>query len=65
MAEQWRPIPEAPKYEVSSEGRVRNRKTGRILSLSKVGNTPVVSLMDAGTRITRSVPMLQTKAFAD
>lgn len=29
--EQWITISEFPKYEVSSHGRVRNRKTGRVL----------------------------------
>lgn len=28
---EWKTIPEYPMYEVSSEGEIRNRKTGRIL----------------------------------
>lgn len=31
---EWRPISLNEKYEISSEGRVRNRKTGRILKPS-------------------------------
>ena len=29
--EQWKPVPQKPRYEVSSRGRLRNTKTGRIL----------------------------------
>lgn len=28
---EWKTIPEYPMYEASSEGEIRNRKTGRIL----------------------------------
>ncbi|MCC6789760.1 MAG: HNH endonuclease [Hyphomonadaceae bacterium] len=33
--EEWRTIEGWPRYEVSSEGRVRNAKTGRILKLNR------------------------------
>lgn len=31
MSEQWREIPGFPKYEASTQGRIRNAKTGKIL----------------------------------
>jgi hypothetical protein len=34
VTEQWRSIPDWPLYEASSLGRIRNRKTGNVLSMS-------------------------------
>ena len=39
MQEEWKIIEEAPGYEVSTEGRVRNRKSGRILKPQAFGAT--------------------------
>lgn len=63
--EEWRTIAEAYRYEISSEGRVRNKKTGRVLKPQKIGRTTTVQLVDAGYKITRSVQLLATRAFAD
>ena len=63
MEEIWKQIPEAVKYELSNFGQVRNVKTGRILKLHHIGRTPIVTLMDAGFRITRSVPKLVDQLF--
>lgn len=32
--EEWKPVREFPEYSVSSEGRIRNDRTGRILALT-------------------------------
>lgn len=62
--EQWTTILEAPRYEVSDRGRVRNKKTLRILKpIDNGSGTPKVSLRDAGYTITRSIPALQKRAF--
>lgn len=63
MDEIWRTITEAPNYEISSEGRVRNKKTGRVLKLHSIGKVPIVTLMDGGFRLTRSVPKLVEQTF--
>ncbi len=64
MMEQWATIPEAPKYEVSDRGRIRNKTTLRILRTRDNGRgTSQVSLRDAGATITRSVPALQKQSF--
>lgn len=63
MDEQWERIAEAVKYAVSSEGRVKNLKTGRILKINMIGKTPTVTLMDGGWRLTRSVSKLMKEAF--
>lgn len=62
--EQWRRIEEAVWYDVSNQGRVRNRRTNRILRPSKNRQgVEKVNLRDAGLTITRSVESLRKKAF--
>lgn len=39
MEELWRTIEEAPNYEVSNQGRIRNKKTQRILNPGAYGAT--------------------------
>lgn len=39
MQELWKTIEEAPGYEISSEGRVKNKKSGRILKPQAFGAT--------------------------
>lgn len=65
MEEFWRTIEEAPNYEISDMGNVRNKKTGRVLKPSKnnVSLRPQVTLMDAGYRITRQIHTLLEEAF--
>lgn len=59
MDEEWETIAEARSYEISNLGRVRNKKTGRILrpSINRAGQQQVV-LMDAGIRVGRTVDKL-------
>ena len=54
------------KYEISSIGRVRNRKTGRILkySLNKFGK-PQVNMSINGKFKTRTIESLFCKEFFD
>lgn len=62
--EQWKTVAEAPKYEVSDRGNVRNKSTHRILKPQHNGKGVMqVSLRDAGSTITRSVTALRKKAF--
>lgn len=49
MAEHWEEHADYPGYEVSSEGRIRNSKTGRILKMSDNGtNCMIVNLQRYG-----------------
>lgn len=62
--ERWKRIEEAVSYEISNMGRVRNRRTHRILSTSKTNSgIEKVNLRDGGFTITRSVDSLRKKAF--
>lgn len=62
--EEWEPIEFFPEYSVSSYGRVRSDKSGRILSLNKNQYGLVqVGLMRDGVQWHRSVPLLVAKAF--
>lgn len=42
-SEKWLPVPDAPNYEISSTGKVRNRKTGKVLKpyTSKKGDNVI------------------------
>lgn len=62
--EQWRTIYRAPHYEISSLGRIRNDKTGRILKYSYNGQSPRVILRIDGASISFSVEQLVAEAFA-
>lgn len=65
IRELWRTVRDAPGYEVCTDGRVRNKKTGRILkpSVNNGSGKPQVTMMDAGFRITRQVHTLVRDAF--
>lgn len=65
MAEVWLVIDEAPRYSVSSFGRVRNDETGRILKCDSKGYQVVCLDLDDGRRFTRYVHRLVAKAFYD
>ena len=62
--ENWRPIREYPRYEVSDNGRVKNSKTGRILKQGthRQGYS-LVWLSDSGKTSGRSVHRLVAEAF--
>ncbi len=63
--ERWAAIEEAPKYEVSIFGKVRNRKTGRLITPSPSSNKYLqVNLTNGeGTQIRRCVHRLVAIAF--
>lgn len=58
--EEWRTIAEAPNYEVSSERRVRNKNTGRVL---RQNQNDQVNLMHNGERLCRTAWLLKRDAF--
>jgi hypothetical protein len=62
--EEWRNIRSFPEYSVSSEGRVRNNRTRRILaqSLNQQG-IPMVGLTRNGEHYKRGVALLVATAF--
>jgi len=63
--EVWRPISAALGYDISSKGRVRNRRTGRILktSINNRSGKEQVTMMDGGFRVTRQIHTLKEHAF--
>jgi hypothetical protein len=64
MFEEWKPIETFPGYSVSSWGRIRTDKTGRILSLTpNQFGVMQVGMMRDGIQHHRSVPLLVAKAF--
>jgi NUMOD4 motif/HNH endonuclease len=65
MAEIWLEIEEAPRYLISSLGRVQNRMTGRILKASpnNAGYPNVTLQLGNGQRIFRGVHVLVAEAF--
>lgn len=64
IEEIWRPIRDARGYEISTQGRVRNRRTGRILKPSKnASGQDQVVLMDGGYRLGRGVRAMMKKEF--
>lgn len=64
MSEQWKTVDFFPEYSVSSYGRVRSDKSGRMLALSQNQFGLVhVGMMRDGLQRHRSVPLLVAKAF--
>jgi hypothetical protein len=63
--EKWLEIEEFPKYEVSSEGRVRNRDSGRILDTAAhpINDMLMVGVSKHGKQYKRSVHKLVALAF--
>jgi hypothetical protein len=62
--EVWKEIEDFPGYSVSSYGRVRTDKFGRILHLSETQYGLVqVGMMYDGVQCHRSVPLLVARAF--
>jgi hypothetical protein len=67
-AEQWRPIPLAPGYEVSDRGRIRSFRRGapacgRLLSLAPSAGYRVVRIHHDGSWRVRRVHQLVLEAF--
>lgn len=64
MSEEWRTIPDFPRYDVSSLGRVRNIDTGRIMQLTlNQRGIMYVGLMKDGCQYKRSVALLVAASF--
>lgn len=61
--ETWKTIKDAPNYEVSDQGRVRNRRTGRILRPEGNGRRARVVLMSYGERLTVLIEDLVEQYF--
>lgn len=62
--EVWKEIEDFPDYSVSSYGRVRTNRTGRILHLTENQYGLLqVGMMSYGVQCHRSVPLLVAKAF--
>lgn len=62
--ESWRFIPDFPAYSISTTGRVRNDRTGRLVatSVSNFGHVKI-SLLGVDGRRTMSVALLVAQAF--
>jgi hypothetical protein len=64
MNERWVEVDRFPEYSVSSHGRIRANKTGRILALNmNQFGLLQVGLMRDGVQYHRSVPLLVANAF--
>lgn len=64
MEEAWKRVEEAPSYEVSKDGQVRNRNTGRVLKPQKnTDGLAQVSLREGGKTLTRGVNALVKRTF--
>jgi hypothetical protein len=63
MGERWRVIEDWPNYEISSLGRVRNVRTGRLLSLGGRSKYIKVTLCHAGRYVPTPVHILVATAF--
>lgn len=66
MKERWKVIPDYEKYSVSSEGRVKNNQTNRVLkpTVDYSKGYSVVNLYDSNSRpSTKGVHTLVAKAF--
>lgn len=65
MQEIWKPVSEAPNYEVSNFGRVKNAKYDRLLTPSNKKGYRKVGLRVDGHSITRSVHQLVAQVFVE
>lgn len=64
IMERWTVIPDFPSYSVSSYGRIRTDKTGRILqAVQNQYDVLMVGMMRDGTQYKRSVALLVADAF--
>lgn len=63
MKEEWRAIEEAPEYLVSNKGRVKQRKTGRILKTHLRNGHPRVNLVYNGKHFNQFIYRLVAIAF--
>ena len=62
----WKAVEDFPKYEVSDDGRIRNRFTGHILSpWESTGGYLSVRLCENGKEYTKRLHRLVAKAFCE
>ena len=62
--EKWKPLEEKPLYEVSSYGRIRNRRTGKIKAQRKSHNGYMITdIKNKGQKHTRYVHRLVATTF--
>lgn len=62
--EVWKDIEWASNYLVSSQGRIQNRQTGRILKINRTKGRKAVNIRsDEGRYVTRSVNSIRAEAF--
>ena len=61
--EKWKQIKTHPNYEVSSEGRIRNRRTGHVLSCTRTGGGYLKVNLGNGSKSTQRVNRLVAFAF--
>lgn len=62
---QWKTIPQCPNYEVSDQGEVRNKKTGRVLKAFDSAGYLAVQMMNDSERIQMKIHRLVACAFVD
>ena len=66
MEERWNSSKEFDNYEVSDEGRIRNKRTGRVLKTNKNDKGyEVVSLSEDGKKYTKRVHKMVANSFMD
>ena len=66
MEERWNPSKEFDNYEVSDEGRVRNKRTGRVLKTNQNNKGyETVSLSEGGKKYTKRVHKMVANSFMD
>jgi hypothetical protein len=66
MKEQWRPIQEFPRYEISNLGEICNTWTGKVMKFRENGHGVVmVDLTRDDGQYTRSVRSLVAKEFVE
>lgn len=64
MIEEWHEIPQFPRYDISSRGRIRNNATGRDMALTVNQRGIVyVGMMKDGIQLKRSVAQLVAQSF--
>lgn len=51
----WKTIPSYPKYEASSDGRIRNKKSGKVLSPVIINGYYVVGLMEKVEEVCKKI----------
>jgi len=61
--EDWKPIPTFPNYDICSDGRIRNKGTGKYLKITWINGSGHVFLSYKGRIYVRSVAKLLEKLF--